>query len=122
MQGESSYLPPFGKAEGLGCSSGARPGENPRPRPKDRQMIMDRVKELREIVPNGAKCSIDALLEKTIKYMLFLQSVAKHADTLKDIGEPKAILLHANGSKEYHFTYLTWTRVSDCDMCMSFAF
>lgn len=33
----------------------ARPGENPRPRPKDRQMIMDRVKELREIVPNGAK-------------------------------------------------------------------
>jgi hypothetical protein len=30
-------------------------GENPRPRPKDRQMIQDRVKELREIVPNGAK-------------------------------------------------------------------
>lgn len=32
-----------------------KPGENPRPRPKDRQMIQDRVKELREIVPNGAK-------------------------------------------------------------------
>lgn len=32
-----------------------KPGQNPRPRPKDRQMIQDRVKELREIVPNGAK-------------------------------------------------------------------
>ena len=32
-----------------------KPGENPRPRPKDRQMIQDRMKELREIVPNGAK-------------------------------------------------------------------
>ncbi|KAK3408293.1 hypothetical protein EUGRSUZ_J00569 [Eucalyptus grandis] len=32
-----------------------KPGENPRPRPKDRQMIQDRVKELWEIVPNGAK-------------------------------------------------------------------
>lgn len=34
-----------------------KPGENPRPRPKDRQMIQDRVKELREIIPNGAKVS-----------------------------------------------------------------
>ncbi|KAM0939763.1 putative transcription factor bHLH family [Dioscorea sansibarensis] len=69
----------------------ARPGESPRPRPKDRQMIQDRVKELREIVPNGAKCSIDALLEKTIKHMLFLQSVTKHADKLKETGEPKIV-------------------------------
>ncbi|KAL5709111.1 hypothetical protein ACHQM5_019833 [Ranunculus cassubicifolius] len=68
-----------------------RPGENPRPRPKDRQMIQDRVKELREIVPNGAKCSIDALLERTIKHMLFLQSVTKHADKLKNTGESKII-------------------------------
>ncbi|KAF9598926.1 hypothetical protein IFM89_033124 [Coptis chinensis] len=68
-----------------------RPGENPRPRPKDRQMIQDRVKELREIVPNGAKCSIDALLERTIKHMLFLQSVTKHADKLKHTGESKII-------------------------------
>ncbi|XVF19628.1 hypothetical protein REPUB_Repub11eG0126900 [Reevesia pubescens] len=66
-----------------------KPGESPRPRPKDRQMIQDRVKELREIVPNGAKCSIDALLEKTIKHMLFLQSVTKHADKLKQTGESK---------------------------------
>ncbi|KAL1156123.1 hypothetical protein V6Z11_A08G071600 [Gossypium hirsutum] len=33
----------------------ARPGENPRPRPRDRQLIQDRIKELRELVPNGAK-------------------------------------------------------------------
>ncbi|XP_020582677.1 uncharacterized protein LOC110026164 isoform X2 [Phalaenopsis equestris] len=69
----------------------SRTGENPRPRPKDRQMIQDRVKELREIVPNGAKMSIDALLEKTIKHMLFLQSVTKHADKLKETGRPKII-------------------------------
>ncbi|XP_022730977.1 transcription factor LHW-like isoform X2 [Durio zibethinus] len=68
-----------------------KPGENPRPRPKDRQMIQDRVKELREIVPNGAKCSIDALLEKTIKHMLFLQSVTKHADKLRQTGESKML-------------------------------
>ncbi|XP_074580029.1 transcription factor LHW-like [Curcuma longa] len=67
----------------------SRPGESPRPRPKDRQMIQDRIKELREIIPNGAKCSIDSLLEKTIKHMLFLQSVTKHAEKLKVAGEPK---------------------------------
>ncbi|XP_021847954.2 transcription factor LHW [Spinacia oleracea] len=66
-----------------------KPGENPRPRPKDRQMIQDRVKELRDIVPNGAKCSIDALLERTIKHMLFLQSVTDHADKLKQTVESK---------------------------------
>ncbi|KAL9371818.1 hypothetical protein Peur_036958 [Populus x canadensis] len=68
-----------------------KPGENLRPRPKDRQMIQDRVKELREIVPNGAKCSIDSLLERTIKHMLFLQSVTKHADKLKQTGDSKLI-------------------------------
>ncbi|KAI3419037.1 BHLH domain-containing protein [Psidium guajava] len=68
-----------------------KPGENPRPRPKDRQMIQDRVKELREIVPTGGKCSIDALLERTIKHMLFLQSVSSHADKLKQIGGSKII-------------------------------
>ncbi|CAJ1956216.1 unnamed protein product [Sphenostylis stenocarpa] len=72
-----------------------KPGENPRPRPKDRQMIQDRVKELREIVPNGAKCSIDALLERTIKHMLFLQTVTKHAEKLKQTGESK--IIHKEG-------------------------
>lgn len=35
------------------------------------------------------QCSIDALLERTIKHMLFLQSVTKHADKLKKTGESK---------------------------------
>lgn len=34
-----------------------RPGDNQRPRPRDRQLIQDRVKELRELVPDGAKVS-----------------------------------------------------------------
>ncbi|KAH7299568.1 hypothetical protein KP509_24G018600 [Ceratopteris richardii] len=67
----------------------SRSGESPRPRPKDRQQIQDRVRELREIVPNGSKCSIDALLEKTIKHMLFLHSVTLHANQLKNTGEIK---------------------------------
>lgn len=81
------------RADEVGKSNRKRlkPGENPRPRPKDRQMIQDRMKELREIVPNGAKLSIDALLERTIKHMLFLQSVTKHADKLKQNGESEII-------------------------------
>ncbi|XP_010510793.1 PREDICTED: transcription factor LHW-like isoform X1 [Camelina sativa] len=75
-----------------------KPGENPRPRPKDRQMIQDRVKELREIIPNGAKCSIDALLERTIKHMLFLQNVSKHADKLKHTGESKILKEEGGGA------------------------
>lgn len=40
---------------------GARAGSNQKPRPRDRQMIQDRVKELRELVPNGAKaCACSA--------------------------------------------------------------
>ncbi|PSR94856.1 Transcription factor like [Actinidia chinensis var. chinensis] len=58
----------------------ARVGESRRPRPRDRQLIQDRIKELRELMPSGAKCSIDSLLECTIKHMLFMQSIAKHAD------------------------------------------
>lgn len=67
----------------------ARPGENRRPRPRDRQLIQDRLKELRELVPSGSKCSIDALLERTIKHMLFLQSITKHADKLNKCAESK---------------------------------
>ncbi|XP_048535288.1 uncharacterized protein LOC125514082 isoform X2 [Triticum urartu] len=69
----------------------ARPGESTRPRPKDRQQIQDRVKELREIVPNSAKCSIDALLDRTIKHMIFLQGVTKYAEKIKQADEPKMI-------------------------------
>ncbi|RVW33750.1 Transcription factor LHW [Vitis vinifera] len=61
----------------------ASPGNNQRPRPRDRQMIQDRVKELRELVPNGAKCSIDGLLDRTIKHMLFLRNTTDQAAKLK---------------------------------------
>ncbi|XP_019448873.1 PREDICTED: transcription factor LHW-like isoform X2 [Lupinus angustifolius] len=91
---ENSVSTGYSKRPDEGCKSNRKrlkPGENPRPRPKDRQMIQDRVKELRELVPNGAKCSIDALLERTIKHMLFLQSVTKHSDKLKQTGESKII-------------------------------
>lgn len=60
-----------------------RTGDVQRARPRDRQMIQDRVKELREIVPDGAKCSIDSLLERTIKHMLFLRNVTDQAEKLK---------------------------------------
>jgi len=69
----------------------AKPGESTRPRPKDRQQIQDRVRELREIIPNGTKGSIDALLERTIRHMVFLQSVTKHAEKLKQSGESKVL-------------------------------
>ncbi|PKA61543.1 Transcription factor LHW [Apostasia shenzhenica] len=93
MKENKLFISHAGKADEMSklTKKRPRPGESPRPRPKDRQLIMDRVKELREIVPNGAKCSIDALLEKTIKHMLFLQSVTKHADKLKETREPKII-------------------------------
>ncbi|KAE8701423.1 hypothetical protein F3Y22_tig00110548pilonHSYRG00956 [Hibiscus syriacus] len=73
----------------------ARPGENPRPRPRDRQLIQDRLKELRELVPNGAKCSIDSLLERTIKHLVFLQGITKHADKLSKCAESK---MHHKGA------------------------
>ncbi|KAK8969027.1 Transcription factor bHLH155 [Platanthera guangdongensis] len=69
----------------------ARPGESTRPRPKDRQQIQDRLKELREIVPNGAKCSIDALLELTIRHMIFLRNVMEYSDKLKLAEGPKML-------------------------------
>ncbi|XAR50902.1 hypothetical protein NMG60_11005362 [Bertholletia excelsa] len=65
------------------CKRRTRTGENPKPRPRDRQLIQDRVKDLRELVPNGSKCSIDGLLERTIKHMEFLRSVTDHAEKLR---------------------------------------
>ncbi|OVA17786.1 Myc-type [Macleaya cordata] len=61
----------------------SRLGDVQKPRPRDRQMIQDRVRELRELVPNGAKCSIDSLLDRTVKHMLFLRSVTNQAEKLK---------------------------------------
>uniref|UniRef100_A0A7N0TQW7 BHLH domain-containing protein n=1 Tax=Kalanchoe fedtschenkoi TaxID=63787 RepID=A0A7N0TQW7_KALFE len=67
----------------------AKPGESTRPRPKDRQLFQDRLCELRKMIPNTGKCSIDALLESTIKHMLFLQKVTKYAEKLQQIADRK---------------------------------
>ncbi|XP_077232791.1 transcription factor LHW-like isoform X2 [Tasmannia lanceolata] len=72
------------------AGAGAGTGDTQRQRPRDRQMIQDRVKELREMVPNGAKCSIDALLDRTVKHMLFLQSVTNQAEKLRHYKYSKA--------------------------------
>ncbi|XP_051130575.1 transcription factor EMB1444-like isoform X2 [Andrographis paniculata] len=58
-------------------------GNNQRSRPRDRQLIQERIKELRELVPNSEKCSIDGLLDKTLQHMLFLRSVTDQADKLR---------------------------------------
>jgi hypothetical protein len=50
----------------------ARAGESTRPRPKDRQLIQDRVKELREMVPNGAKVATNHPLGFQV-YHVFLE-------------------------------------------------
>ncbi|KAL3639505.1 hypothetical protein CASFOL_017412 [Castilleja foliolosa] len=60
-----------------------RAGDSRKPKPRDRQLIEDRLKELRDLVPNSEKCSIDGLLDKTIKHMLFLRNVTKRADKLR---------------------------------------
>ncbi|WMV44104.1 hypothetical protein MTR67_037489 [Solanum verrucosum] len=59
----------------------AKPGT--RPIPKDRQLIYERLSELRGLIPNGEKMSIDRLLHRTVKHLLFLQGVTKHAEGLK---------------------------------------
>ncbi|XP_020704553.1 uncharacterized protein LOC110115619 isoform X1 [Dendrobium catenatum] len=68
-----------------------------RPRPRDRQLIQDRIRELRELIPNASKCSIDALLEQTVKHMIFLQSVPTHADKLSQSTRSKV------GEKDLNF-------------------
>ena len=55
--------------EGKVAKRRARAGESTRPRPKDRQLIQDRVKELREIVPNGAKVIVNQTL--ACKFIMF---------------------------------------------------
>ncbi|XP_039045230.1 transcription factor bHLH157-like isoform X2 [Hibiscus syriacus] len=81
----------------------AKPGESTRPRPKDRQLIQDRIKELRGIIPRSGKLSIDHLLERTIKYLLFLQGVTKYADRIKQADEPK-LIGQKNGKLQKHNT------------------
>lgn len=66
----------------------AKPGTKPRPR--DRQQIHDRLLELRDLIPNGEKMSIDRLLHLTIKHLLFLQCVTRHAKRFVQTDELKS--------------------------------
>ncbi|KAL2551070.1 uncharacterized protein Fot_12600 [Forsythia ovata] len=65
----------------------AKPGS--RPRPKDRQQIQDRLSELRGLIPNGDKMSIDRLLERTIRHLNFMQSLTRHSQSVKLADKPK---------------------------------
>ncbi|XP_071686447.1 transcription factor EMB1444-like [Rutidosis leptorrhynchoides] len=60
-----------------------KPVAKHKPRPRDRQLIQDRLKDLRELVPDGAKFSIDGLLDRTVKHMQFLESVSDRAIKLR---------------------------------------
>ncbi|KAF5471629.1 hypothetical protein F2P56_008407 [Juglans regia] len=78
----------------------ARTGENQRPRPRDRQMIQDRLKELRQLVPNGAKCSIDGLLDRVVTHMLHLRSMTEQAEKLRHLAPRKVADRKSWGSSE----------------------
>lgn len=67
----------------------SRPKSSHRPSPRDRQLIQERLKELRELVPNGEKSSIDGLLDQTIKHMLFLKNVTEQAEKVKQVSDQK---------------------------------
>ncbi|KAH9619042.1 hypothetical protein KSS87_004359 [Heliosperma pusillum] len=64
---------------------------NLRPRPRDRQLIQDRLKQLRKLVPSATKTSIDGLLEQTTKHMVFLRSVTEQAKKVKQFTNQKLI-------------------------------
>ncbi|KAK4419033.1 Transcription factor [Sesamum alatum] len=81
----------------------ARTGDNQRSRPRDRQLIQDRIKELRELVPSTEKCSIDGLLDKTIKHMLFLRNVTNQADKLRHLVLEEEADEKATGTAEVNY-------------------
>ncbi|KZV53269.1 hypothetical protein F511_07563 [Dorcoceras hygrometricum] len=72
-----------------------------KPRPKDRQMIQDRLVELRGLIPNGDKMSIDRLLERTIRHLNFMSGLIKHAETLKQIDKSKSAAVPKDNFNNY---------------------
>ncbi|GKA18318.1 transcription factor LHW-like protein isoform X1 [Tanacetum coccineum] len=68
-----------------------KPGAKQTARPRDRQLIQDRLKDLRELVPDGAKCSIDGLLDRSVKHMLFLETVGDRAIKLRKCLQSEAL-------------------------------
>uniref|UniRef100_A0A7N0RBG5 BHLH domain-containing protein n=1 Tax=Kalanchoe fedtschenkoi TaxID=63787 RepID=A0A7N0RBG5_KALFE len=91
INADSSNMTPAKRAQEITkpIKKRAKPGESTRPRPKDRQLFQDRLGELRKMIPNTGKCSIDALLDSTVKHMLFLQNVTKYAEKLQQIADQK---------------------------------
>jgi hypothetical protein len=103
-------------------TSRVRNGNNPKPRPRDRQLIQDRVKELRELVPNGSKYSIDGLLDHTIKHMLYLRCLTDQAEKLKHYTNQETTSLKnlASSRNEKSFqngTSLAFEFGSETDVC-----
>ncbi|XP_027351778.1 transcription factor bHLH155-like isoform X2 [Abrus precatorius] len=98
----SSHMQPVsGPKPSSASKKRTRVGNNQKSRPRDRQLIMDRMKELRELVPDGGKCSIDNLLERTIKHMLYLRKITSQAEKLKQFANrevPKCKRQKINGS------------------------
>nr|WCO08273.1 hypothetical protein [Suaeda aralocaspica] len=76
-------------------------GKN-RPRPRDRQLIQDRLKELRNLVPDSEKCSIDGLLDQTMKHMSFLKSVTERAQKVKHFTNEEVDYSTTNCQKNNH--------------------
>ena len=101
-------------------------GNKKNSRPRDRQLIMDRMKELRELIPEGGRvsiyilfpkltcfgfllyflnclinfglnygiqCSIDNLLERTVKHMMYLRMVTSQAEKLKRFADREVRLV-----------------------------
>ncbi|KAI6675122.1 hypothetical protein NL676_003028 [Syzygium grande] len=90
-----------------GYKKRSRTGDNKKPRPRDRQLIQERLRELRILVPSSMKCSIDSLLERTIKHMLFLKRVTHQAEKLTKLEafEQKVSLQDNKNEWEYlHFS------------------
>lgn len=78
-------------------------------RPRDRQLIQDRLKELRELIPDGSKCSIDVLLERTVKHMSYLQSIPDRAEKLKQSTHRKIkVDGHNRPGTEVHKNGASW--------------
>ncbi|XP_019169824.1 PREDICTED: transcription factor bHLH157-like isoform X2 [Ipomoea nil] len=84
----------------------AKPGT--RPIPKDRVRTYERLAELRELIPNGGKMSIDRLLHQTIKQLLFLQSVTRLAEGLKKTEELKDKKGRKDSNSNSNTNGVTW--------------
>lgn len=69
-KGYNNIQPRKGTKLSSGSKRRARPGENQKPRPRDRQLIQDRIKELRELVPNGVKVS--CFLKVNVLMLVFI--------------------------------------------------